>query len=38
MEDLEMDGMIIFKLFLIVIGWTRLNLVGLMMGVCENGS
>jgi hypothetical protein len=35
-EDLEIDGMIIFKIFLVVIGWTTLKLTGLMMGFCEN--
>ena len=38
MEDLEIDGMVIFKILLIVIGWTTLKLTGLMKGFCENGN
>lgn len=38
MEDLEIDVMIIFKIFLIVIRWTTLKLICLMMGFCENGN
>ena len=37
MEDLKIDGMIIFKIFLILIEWITLKLIGLMMGFCENG-
>jgi hypothetical protein len=37
-EDGEVHGRIIFEMFLIVIRWTRLKVMGLIMGFCECGN